>query len=281
MTDFAGRIATASGDAGALLALCIELAQEVSRLSAEAAVLESRRAKDANRKRNTPRKSAEVHGSHRSGTETLPPSPSSSFPTPHITPSSPPIPQPPQQPQGEEEVRLEQRAPEAWPVVAAFLVGKAEVARQAWIGRFHGALDRPPHPTGQELADALQDLMTLPAEQWVPTLFRRYVERIRRDAVGAAERAAAPAIVRTERDTGEAGRMFAAIRELITEQRSPSHGMIRMIPKAKVVELGQRTFAAYEQVGGADRFLAQGDVGFLLRDFTNAFNANTPQRVSA
>ncbi len=193
MSDFAARIATASGDAGALLSLCIELAQEVSKLSAEAAILQGRRAKDAARKRNPPRKSEEVRGVHRDGAEPLPPEVSSSFPEPHITPSLPPIPAPSSSaPQGSEEERLAERAPEAWATVVQFLAGKVPVARQAWIGRFHGALDRPPNPTGQEFADALGDLMTQPSDQWVPALFRKYVERIRRDADRSTERAARP-----------------------------------------------------------------------------------------
>ena len=79
---------------------------------------------------------------------------------------------------------------------------------------------------------------------------------------------------------GEAGQVFAAIRALITEKPNPGRGMIRLIPKAKVQELGPVAVAAYEQIGGADRFLEQGEkIGFLLRDFTQAYNS--AQRATA
>jgi hypothetical protein len=86
------------------------------------------------------------------------------------------------------EEQVADRAPEAWPVILRFVAGKDDTATSAWMGRMLGALDRPPHPTGLELRDALEDLMTEPRDKWVPTLFRRYVERIRRDADKAAGR---------------------------------------------------------------------------------------------
>ncbi|CAN5922079.1 hypothetical protein BH11GEM2_BH11GEM2_38250 [soil metagenome] len=100
-------------------------------------------------------------------------------------------------PRAGEETRLAERAPEVWPVLARFIAWKDDTARAAWVGRCHGALDKPPHPTGAELADALEDLMTEPREKWVPALFRTYVGRIRRDAKREAERNAAPLAVRS------------------------------------------------------------------------------------
>lgn len=202
VSDVATRIATAtaSGDVAGLSALAIELAQENSRLAGHASALEhheaERKAAQAARKRRqrhgTSQDVAGQGGTERDGMGPPPPQVSPSFPTPLITPSFPPAPLPPQAPQGEEEEKLHDRAPEAWPVIVRFLEGKEAVARRAWIGRFHGALDRPPHPTGAELRDALEDLMTAPRESWNPALFRRYVERIRRDAERGTERTAKP-----------------------------------------------------------------------------------------
>ena len=76
---------------------------------------------------------------------------------------------------------------------------------------------------------------------------------------------------------GEAGRVFAAIRALVREIPNPGRAPIKSLPKSEVQELGQAALEAYEQVGGADRFLAvTGEsVGFLLRDFTAAYRASS------
>ena len=86
MTEYAARIAAASGDASALLALAIELAQENARLAAEADVLARRRQRDAERKREA-RASEDVHGQARTGMDSADGSPS---PRPSLLPPTPP-----------------------------------------------------------------------------------------------------------------------------------------------------------------------------------------------
>jgi hypothetical protein len=66
--------------------------------------------------------------------------------------------------------------------------------------------------------------------------------------------------------------MYGKIRDLIVTTQGPNQAPHRMIPKAKVGQLGPDVLRAYEQVGGADRFLnvAPSEVSFLVRDFTLA-----------
>jgi hypothetical protein len=162
----------------------------------------------------------------------------------------------------------------------------------AWIGRFHGAMDRPPHPTGQELADALGDLMTQPRDDWKPALFRRYVERIRRDATRDAERAAARpdgvrALSTPANDRTDAANVVAQIRDLVTDINLPGQGSRRVLRAASVAELGGAIAAAFKTVGGVQRFLAldakPGDLTYLIRDFDDALRAahRAPEKISA
>jgi hypothetical protein len=55
------------------------------------------------------------------------------------------------------------------------------VQRTSWVGRLHGVLDRPPHPTDAELHDALEDMLTKPRDQWGPRFLRACVESIRQE----------------------------------------------------------------------------------------------------
>lgn len=78
-------------------------------------------------------------------------------------------------------------------------------------------------------------------------------------------------------DDSAAGAAFAAIRKLITVHKVTGQSPVRFIPKADVQAMGERVFTAYEQIGGADRFLDQSEsIGFQLRDFTRAFIAYKP-----
>ena len=74
---------------------------------------------------------------------------------------------------------------------------------------------------------------------------------------------------------GAAG-TFAAIRALVREHQQPGQQIHRFIPKAEVAAMGPAVLAAYEGVGGAERFLAATgeQMGFLLRDFTKALEAS-------
>lgn len=101
--EFSSRIAAASGDAGALLALAIELSNENARLSAEAATLQAisderkkKQAERTRRHRNAPSRSVTLQGVTECDVVSPSPQVSSSFPTPHITPSFPPTPSNPQ-----------------------------------------------------------------------------------------------------------------------------------------------------------------------------------------
>lgn len=71
--------------------------------------------------------------------------------------------------------------------------------------------------------------------------------------------------------------MYGKIRELITVTVDSGQAPHRMIPKTKVGQLGADVLKAYEQVGGAERFLnvAPSDVSFLIRDFSQALEAQS------
>lgn len=161
------------------------------------AATERRRAKDRKRKRSVDSSESVESVESSEAAEfaaSSPPAPSPSFPTPHITPSSPPSPTSAsaaaaarsESSSGETDDEAgfyrEIASPEFAAIATRFLVGKSPTARIAWVGRFRGAMARPPHPTIGELADALEDLMTRPPEDWTPTVFRTFVGRIRRDA---------------------------------------------------------------------------------------------------
>lgn len=276
MSDYGSRLASAHGDPDALIALVVELVEEVTRLTAEAAILQRRRAKDAARK--NPRKSMELLGNPRHSTEsaeTPPPLPSSSFPEPHITPSFPPSPLPLHQPQGDEEARLAERAPKSWPTIGTFLVSREPVARVAWVGRFHGAFDRPPHPTDEEFADALGDLMTRPESDWVPPMFRRFVERIRRDSTRVIERTNMPLASRGGATADD---------ETAWEQAQDVVGKLnrREIDAEGYANLPLRIRAGLSRVGGwtAIRDAKVTDLPWRKKDFLAGYH-DTPATVSA
>jgi len=168
-----------------------------------------------------------------------------------------------------------ERAPEAAEQVAGFLGGMPFARRLGWVTVLHWVMDEGPKLSGAELKRTIGDFCAnVDRDKWTPTHFRGYSRGARRE----------PAIaVVSDTPQGTAGQVFATIRSLVTEIPNPGRGIIRAIPKAKVAELGARALAAYDQIGGAERFLDQREaVGFLLRDFTNAYNSTTqPQRVSA
>lgn len=102
MSELASRISSASGDAGALLALAIDMAEEIARLKAQAAMLQSlnderKAAQAARTRKHRNAVSRDVTLQDVTGCDTVPPSspPFSSFPTPHITLTTPPSPSAP------------------------------------------------------------------------------------------------------------------------------------------------------------------------------------------
>lgn len=74
--------------------------------------------------------------------------------------------------------------------------------------------------------------------------------------------------------SGESGRVFAAIRKLVQEQHTPT-GTRRYIRTADVEKLSARALVAFDSVGGSERFTDTTEkIGFVLRDFERAYNAN-------
>lgn len=71
--------------------------------------------------------------------------------------------------------------------------------------------------------------------------------------------------------------MYGKIRELIEEIAPPGQPARRIIRKTRVSELGADVLGAYNQVGGADRFLnvPSSEVSFLIRDFAQALEAQS------
>lgn len=110
-------------------------------------------------------------------------------------------------------------------------------------------------------------------DDWEQELARRAVART--PDISPASVAAKPAS-----SQGRGAMMLADIRALVVETRLPGQAVNRFIPKAKVAALGADVLKAYEAVGGAERVLnCPGEqMGFLVRDFTNALEA---ARVSA
>lgn len=270
--DFAPRIAAAAGDCTALLALAIELSAALSGTEAEVELLraadQTRREKQASRVRKH-RVSSMDSVTLRNVTEryvTDPPSPlpSPSFPTPHITPSFPP-PSQLLQPSSAEQA-LFALVPESEEHILAFLDGMPPTKRLGWVTVLRWVVEEGPRLTGGELRQAIGDFCAkVDRERWTPSYFRGFCREVRAG----------------EGESGDAGKAFAAIRGLISVNTPIGRAAIRFIPHVKVEELGHRTVTAYDQVGGADRFLDQGEkIGFLLRDFTAAY-ASVPSQPMA
>lgn len=262
MTDFASRIAAASGNAGSLLELAIELAEANARLAERAETLEAseqarktKQAERTRRHRNVTQRDATLQDvTERDGTLPPPPSPSSSFPTPHITPSSPPSPHLPlQNADFDAEAELLSRIPSS--------------SRPAWAAEIAAAKQgmHGPVMTAEQVQVACRDYhgngnLSQPSMRH----FRAYLAGARRPT-----RETQPA-------ENAAGKAFAAIRALVTQKQAPGRPVIRFIPRVEVEKLGPRVVTAYENVGGADRFLNPDEqIGFVLRDFEKAFQAAT------
>ncbi|HEV8191098.1 MAG TPA: hypothetical protein VGP82_06400, partial [Ktedonobacterales bacterium] len=74
--------------------------------------------------------------------------------------------------------------------------------------------------------------------------------------------------------SGESGRVFAAIRKLVQERHTPT-GTRRYIRTADVEKIGSRALVAFDSIGGSERFTDTTEkIGFVLRDFERAYNAN-------
>jgi hypothetical protein len=292
----AARIAAAAGDASALLSLAIELAQEVSRLSAEAAVLDERRKKDAARKRDVrgnPQTSEDHPGQARSGADVggpLPPAPSLLPPTPPNNPSSPPIPASsapaPVQgtPEAEAEARLLARFddPADRAGVERFLGYAADgVKRVAWCGRLGALLDRPPHFTPGELAEGLEALLTQDVGTWGPALLKAWVRRVRADAAREVLADAESRAGMTARQAAP-GADGAAAWEFVTGELLRKQ-IQRTLTMDDLAALGPRSRAALRAVGGLPS-LSQHDQrqrSFARRDFLAAFDrAASPTTVN-
>jgi uncharacterized protein YdaU (DUF1376 family) len=162
-------------------------------------------------------------------------------------------------------------APASFDAVVALLARIPEASRPSWRAEITAAqtgMHGPPL-TAEQVQTACRDYLGNENEgQRSLRHFRGYLRSIGRPK---DER---PATIPRGEDS-DAGRVFAAIRRLETSTPNPGRGVIRSIPKTDVAKLGPVALAAYEQVGGADRFLAAtGEtVGFLLRDFEKAYRA--------
>jgi phage replication O-like protein O len=178
------------------------------------------------------------------------------------------------------ERELIERLPQAADEVALFLSQFDGVRRIAWVGRLHDLLDRTPHFTPDEVREGLAAFMArLDKSEQGPVALRAFCQRVRDDAARPPED---PARTAGDRPRGaprggnageaEAGRAFAAIRKLITVRPVTGQAPVRYIAKTEVEKLGKAALDAYEQIGGAERFLDQNEqIGFLLRDFTAAY----------
>jgi uncharacterized protein YdaU (DUF1376 family) len=166
-----------------------------------------------------------------------------------------------------EETRLLDRAPEAREVVVRFLDGTTEVQRMSWVGRLHAVLDRPPHPSPAELRDGLEDMLTKPREQWGPAMLRAFVTRVRSEG-------AAPRIVRTERDAGEAA--WQAVLDLLPAWQR------REITAERHAELDAATRCGLSAIGGfaAIQSTPTDKRTWVKRDFLTAYRA-TPHHAGA
>lgn len=296
----AQRIASAhaAGDTAALAVLSIELLAALSvaesRLDALQTTIadrdaadDARRAAEARRKREArgglPRTSEDVRG--HDGTSTpaagplpqvplLPPTPpnNSSFPNPASSSSAAD-----DAALLDAEQRLRGRLDGRGDEIVLRFLGRAGSAtrRAAWVGRLGALMDSAPHFTPAELAEGLEALMTEPEESWKPSVLKAWVRRVRTDAEKEQQRPARTAsngAKPSSADDAGAGAVFAKIRGLINTASVAGQPSRKFIRRADVEALGPRVLTAYDNIGGADRFLDPDEqVGFVLRDFTREY----------
>jgi hypothetical protein len=173
------------------------------------------------------------------------------------------------------ETESSSSAPVAFDAVAALLALVPEPSRPAWRAEIAAAREgmHTAALTAEQIQTACRDYLGNNAEgQRSLRHFRGYLR-----SIGTPREAVIPRV------DGEAGRVFAAIRQMELQTMNPGRGVIRSIPKTEVAKLGATALAAYEQVGGAERFLAaNGDnIGFLLRDFEKAYRLSPPHAGAA
>ena len=178
------------------------------------------------------------------------------------------------------ETLLVNQCGEHYPPIARFLSERPLDKRDAWAGDLLQLIGPVTGNLPEDLARACTDgHLAEPPVTNAKTL-RIFVASCRQERTRGNRTDATPRTA--QQADGEAGQAFAAIRAMITNIPNPGRAPIRAIPKAQVMELGDRALAAYEQIGGADRFLDQTEkVGFVIRDFTKAYNGYQPQRASA
>lgn len=185
MTDYALRISAAAGDPMALLALAIELNAALT--GSEATIKEMRAAEQDRKEKQAKRTRRFRNVTERDATlqavtkrdETVPPSPlpSSSFPTPHITPSFPPSPQPPPT---TDEKRLFDLAPIASEIITGFLDGMPFARRLGWVTVLLWVMDEGPRLSPSELHRAVGDFCAkVDKDRWTPTYFRGFCRSVR------------------------------------------------------------------------------------------------------
>lgn len=227
--------------------------------------------------------SMDVRGFHRNGG---PPSPQVSLlpPTPPNNSSSPPSPPSSssapstESDEGRAEQALLARLPATGTDVALRFLGLAAAdatARISYVGRLGALLDKPPHFTAEELVEGLESMMTkVPRAEWGPSYLRAWVKRVRTDATRDAAKDAERGFRANgaSADDAGAGAVFAKIRGLINTASVAGQPSRKFIRRADVEALGPRVLTAYDNIGGAERFLDPDEqVGFVLRDFTREY----------
>lgn len=147
-----------------------------------------------------------------------------------------------------------------------------------WLGWFREmlALIGPGSQfVASDLAQVCRDDAALDRPIGTPKGLRSFLASVRAERVAPKE----PAVPVRSNGNGKAAAapsrgvvMYGKIRDLIRTTTPPGQAPHRMIPKVEVGQLGPDVLRAYEQVGGAERFLnvAPSDVSFLIRDFTQA-----------
>lgn len=133
---------------------------------------------------------------------------------------------------------------------------------------------------GVDLAQALEDALLSTPIPNRPGPLRTFVasamaERKRAAAVadGIDTRTPRSGARKPSREETEASRAFAQIMLLIQTSQTVANGTQKFIPRASVEALGTRVLAAYDEAGGASRWLTDdgAKIGLARRDFTQAY----------
>lgn len=170
--------------------------------------------------------------------------------------------------------RLGARASNAVSDFLSELTPGAERAR--WIAEIEGwleGLNLPSVATPDDIGAGLADYLLHPGRDWAPLHVRAFITRATKERTRTDPQV--PARPRRQVARADAVSMNADSAFTAICRAKQSNGVRQFIPLAAVAELGPVALQAYNDVGGADRFIetTPDKLGWLRREFITRYQA--------